>query len=232
MPSSATSTMPVLPGCAPPVGGMGQKLAQRLAGRADKYRLMYQQFGLRPYNVFLVWTRWGGTERGEGNERETRRVLITPSPKVQDLTAIALQANSAGLLPVGSVRISQVTTTLNLENLLGHRLPGTPYFDSCGLPHIAGMGQPVALTGLTVAQQQQANAGLIHTDVNRIPETYEFFYEMTNSQMGDQSPRYKFRLFSTPYLNAEKFGWEFVLERISEDRSRAGESQIGTDSEG
>lgn len=202
-----------------------------MAHRADKYRLLYQRYGLRPYDVFLVWTRWGGFERGEGNEREVKMVQLLPSPKVQDLTAISLQPNSGGLLPVGTIRLSQITTNLTLENLTGRMLPGTPYFDSCGLPRMIGAGTPVALTGLTLAEQQQATAGFIHTDRNRIPETYDFFYEVVQTGV-PHALRPKYRLFSTPYLNAEKFGWELILERVSEDRSREAEGQVGVDPDG
>jgi hypothetical protein len=213
-----------------PLGSYQQTLAARLAKRADKLRVKYQQFGLRPYLVWMVWTRWGGEERGEGVEREQRRVQILPAPKVQDLTAISLQPQSGGLLPVGSVRISSVTTTLSLNMLLGRQLPGMQFFDACGLPQMIGAGTPVALVGRTQEEQMFINAGIQKVNTNRIPETYEFFYEITNAAIPD-SPRYKFRLFNTPFLNAEKFGWEFVLERISEDRNAAGESQIGTDHE-
>ena len=94
-----------------------------------------------------------------------------------------------------------------------------------------GAGTPVALVGRTAEEQMFIQAGIQKVDTHRIPETYEFFYEVINSALVEPS-RAKFRLFSTPFLNAEKFGWEFVLERISEDRNSLGESQIGPDHEG
>lgn len=105
-------------------------LMARLAGTAarpgviDRARQIAVNMGARPYRVELVWTTWTGAERGEGTERELARLELLPSPQVTDLTSVALNAFSAGKLPVGSVRLSEVSAGRYTEDLLrGLRLP-------------------------------------------------------------------------------------------------------------
>ena len=104
-------------------------LAQRLQPTVDRLRARMTRFGLRPYQVFMVWTRWSGIERGEGAERELARIEIVPRPKVDDLTRVSLSPFSAGILPVGSLSISEVSGMLTADNLRGYAVPGKPYVD-------------------------------------------------------------------------------------------------------
>lgn len=208
--------------------GAKNGLAARLASKADQYRMRYMTMGLRPYNVFLVWTKWTGKERGEGEEVQLARVMILPSPDVTDLTAVSYASNSAGILPVGSVRLSQVTTLLSFEALTGTELPKQPYYDACGVPRYQGAGIPVASMGLTPIEQALYEARMLQHRSDRIPEPYEFFYELVLATE-DNSPPMKFRLFANPFRRPGKFDWNLTLERVSEDRSRTLESQMGID---
>lgn len=81
------------------------------------------KLGLRPYNVFLVWTKWTGTERGEGHEKEIKRVPILPTPKVEDLTSISFNLVAAGAVPTGSVRVSKIASVYTADMLTGHVFP-------------------------------------------------------------------------------------------------------------
>lgn len=212
--------MPVVPGVA---GCGGVPLAQRLAPTVDRLRQRLTGFGLRPYLVFLVWTRWTGLERGEGEEVELRRAPIVPNPKVEDLTSLTFNPFSAGVLPVGSLRLSEVTTRLTADNLLGKLVPPQSYFDGC---RFQGAGRQLAPEALG-----QSPADSIGHSPPALPshvhEPNEFFYEVVEQVPGAQ--RSKFRPFSQPFRRAGKFDWTIVLERISEDRDRRARSNVGVD---
>jgi hypothetical protein len=94
-------------------------LAHRFASRADGLRQLATRFGVRPYNVWLVWGVWSGRERGAGSFKVLREIPIVPNPVVQDLTAISLDPRSAGVLPVGSVRLTRVSATYSAAMLSG-----------------------------------------------------------------------------------------------------------------
>lgn len=108
-----------------------RSLAQRLAPRVDRIRQLSTRFGLRSRRVFLVWTKFTGAERGEGREREIRRIELLPTPKVSDLTSLALTPYAAGILPVGSIRLDYVSALLS-EELLRGKLP--PADEKIGAP--------------------------------------------------------------------------------------------------
>lgn len=99
-------------------------LAHRLSPRVDRLRQFATKFGIRPYRLFLTWSLWSGTERGEGEERVVKRVEVLPTPKVTDLTSQSLAAFSGGVLPLGSVRVSEISAaTMTLDVLTGRMYP-------------------------------------------------------------------------------------------------------------
>jgi len=60
---------------------------------------------------------------------------------------------------------------------------------------------------------------------SHIPQPWEFFYEIREDGRGDQLPlRQSYRLLSPPFRDAGKVQWTIMLERISEDRGRHGQS--------
>jgi hypothetical protein len=166
-------------------------IVARLGSTVDRARQAATRVGARPYRCFLVWTCWGGEEAGEGAEREVARVEILPTPIVRDLTGVALSPVASGVLPVGSLRVTEVSTLLTADQLTGKAVP------------------------------------LAHED--RIPEPYDFFYEVTLDARGDpQPPRNRYRLAALPSLDVERtFGWALLLERVSGDVDRHGQPQIG-----
>lgn len=200
-----------------------RNLVERLSPRLDRIRQRtLVRFGLRPYEVFLVWTRWDGEERGEGQkETQLASVRIVPRPKVVDLTTLSLSPFAAGILPVGSVRLEAVTTSLTEDNLLGNAVPSASYLDSCGLPR-AGRLQS-APGALQLRPGDVVGKAFPRLDPSGPPRNVDFFYEIVEDRSG--SERKKFRPFSTPTRRGDKFDWTIVLERVSEDRRRSGETR-------
>jgi len=92
-----------------------------MAGRADRLRQIAVKFGLRPYRVFLVWTRWTGGEHGAGEEVEMRRVELLPSPQVK--TSVQRTLLNPGVFPTGTVAVSRVSATYPNALLTGEQPP-------------------------------------------------------------------------------------------------------------
>ena len=102
--------------------------AQRLSKVMDRANQRMVQLGFRPYNVDLVWSRWTGGERGAGFEEPFKRVAITPSPIVTDLSNIALSPVATGILPMGSLKLDRIGVCYTSDELMGRLTgePGTP----------------------------------------------------------------------------------------------------------
>lgn len=170
------------------------RLGTRLA---DNLRQLNTKFGARPYRVFMVWTKWTGSERGEGDERVLLEREILPTPKVESIDTVSMTLFASGVLEMGSVHVTEVSLTLTRDILTGRAIPGLGIVD-------------------------------------HIPQPFEFFYEIREDGRGEvgtgvQPARLKFRLAVDPFRAATKPYWTFMLERISEDRSRLGKSNIGDD---
>lgn len=162
-------------------------LANRLSRVVDRGRQVDARLGNRPYQVFLCWTKWGGEERGEGLEEVVCRIPIVPTPVVADLTSVSLSPFGGGILPVGSVRVTEISVTYSLETLAGRVVPGKE---------------------------------------DQVPHPYDFFYEVVEDgrhELCEGKPiRPRFRLLSTPFLDAPKQQWVIVLERQSGDMGKDG----------
>lgn len=108
-------------------GEAQRTLAHRLAPRVDRLRQLNTRFGLRPYRVFLVWTKFGGAERGEGDENLIKREELLPTPKVTDLNAVSKTLYTVGVLPVGTIRVEEISATYTADFLEGKIIePGKP----------------------------------------------------------------------------------------------------------
>jgi hypothetical protein len=223
-------------GCSPPIApsfvqhrfcGI-QGITQRLAPKVDRIRARtVEAAGLTPYDVFLVWTHWTGRERGEGEEQELRRHRIAPSPVVEDLSNVSLALMSAGVLPVGSLRLSSISTRYTADELHGRLVPPDTMYDGCGEP----MRSPfpsAPLDALEPVRRDELGRPLPPRK-DRIPEPFGFFYEVVLRTAPTPQQRMKFRPMSEPFYDAGKFGWSLTLERVSEDRDRQGRSNYGTD---
>lgn len=173
-----------------------RSLANKLAPLADRLRQLNTNFGIRPYRVFLTWTRFGGEERGEGHEKMFARAEILPTPKVSSLDAVSFSIFHAGTLPVGSIRVEEVSAAAFTEDMLrGLKVPDGSYLDP---------------------------------DEQKIPEPYDFFYEVVEDGRGDGEPaRDRYRLLSKPFRRAGKVDWTLMLERVSPDRTRDDQSVFG-----
>lgn len=170
-------------------------LAQKLAPLADRMRQLNTRFGIRPYRVFMNWTLWNGEEAGQGHEELKRRVEILPTPLVKSLDALAFSAWHAGTLQVGSVKVSEVSVVQYSEDQLRGLDPRV----------IPGLD----LTGVNVT----------------IPEPWDFFYEVVeDGRAGPIPDRPRFRLANTPFRQAEKMQWTFMLERTERQRTRKDKS--------
>jgi len=211
-------------------GGLLGRLAPTVARLRNRFNTA---FGTKAYDVYLVWTRWGGSERGEGDEHPILQLELLPTPVVEDLASVAFQGTTGGILPVGSVRLTQVTPMITANVLEGNNPPDLRYLDMadrCGRPaRVYGQpAVPASLAGLTPIEAARANAGLSPYASNRIPDRVSFFYEIVERN-APGARRQRFRLSSTPFRRKGQFDWTLVLERESEDRTRGGESKIGRD---
>lgn len=166
-------------------------LVHRLGRVADRVRGIATRLGARPFRVFLVWQVWNGGDRGEGTVREYRRIEILPTPRIDNIDALANATSIAGTIPTGNLRIQEVSVIEFKQDLL--------------------------------------NGYLVNED-EKIPEPYEFFYEVVqDDRHGGHEHRSKFRLTAPPALMANRASWVLLLERISEDRDRSGVDQTGQD---
>ncbi len=92
-------------------------------GLADRLRQLHTKFGARSRRVFLVWVRWTGHTAGEGHAEVVREVELLPTPKV-DALGVTFNPYSGGELPVGTLRLSEVSAALPMDTLLGRLIPG------------------------------------------------------------------------------------------------------------
>lgn len=99
-------------------------LVNRFNPKADRLRQLSTKFGLRPYRMFLVHTKWDGAERGEGFEHLTSRAELLPTPQIINMDNVSFSFFHAGTLPVGSIRVDQISGTFTEDTLrgkLGHQ---------------------------------------------------------------------------------------------------------------
>lgn len=169
------------------IGGLGDVV--------DDIRQIATDLGARPYRVFLLWTLAGGEERGEGDERLLAELELLPTPSVQDLTSITFAPYSAGKLPVGSVRVSQISTRYGEDVLAGNILP----------------------TGA----QPDARRGDFFYEVREV-EGLAGQCGPNEDGLVRQPLRKRYRLLGGPYRVPTRVMYEVILERASEDRKRDG----------
>lgn len=111
-----------------PVGAAARTVLARIAPAVDQARQIATEIGARPYQVFLVWGRWGGAERGDGTFRELARLQLVPNPLVE-MMQFQRTPYSAGVLPVGTVRVSKISQSYTQPTLQGDALPNGDEFD-------------------------------------------------------------------------------------------------------
>lgn len=190
-----------------------RSFANRFAPRADRLRQIAVKFGVRPYRVALVWTKWGGPERGRGREIEIGRTEILPTPLVRGLDNVQRMFFSGGLLPVGSIRVTEISALFTQDQLTGLAVPR----DACDAE------------SLTPPRLDEAKR-LQRPSVQSLPEPLDFFWEVFEDGRGDNpSDKTRYRLSAWPMRNAEQVSWECLLERVSNDPNRDGSLNSGFD---
>jgi len=185
-------------------------LANRFTRLADRVRQLNTRFGLRSRRVFLVWTKWTGAVRGEGNEKVINVVELLPTPKVSDLTAISRNVMAQGTVPTGSIRVEQISAGAFTEDQLrGLTIPGISPMAPNGT-----IGAPVNPVGLN----RNSNPRI------------DFWYEVVEDGRGDNPAfRQRYRLLNGPTRQEGRLQWVVGLERASEERDRLGIPQIDLD---
>jgi hypothetical protein len=180
-------------------------LAARFGPLADRLRQLNTKFGIRPYRVFLNWTRFSGDARGAGSETLVQRTEILPTPKVASLDSTTFSMFHAGTVPVGSVKISEISVSSYTEDILRGLDPNA----------IPAFSQMVP----------QGQVSLLDTG---IPQPFDFFWEVVMDDRGGENPvRFRYRLLNKPFLLAGSVMWTVMLEKTSEDRLRSDASVFG-----
>lgn len=200
-------------GCTSGCSSQRTSLATRLQSLADRGRSIHARFGMRAYRVFLVWLWWEGGEKGIGRVQVARRVEIDPIPRVADLTSITFSPVSAGVLPVGSLRVDQISGRYSAEQLAGLAIPCLPTTPATRL---------AAMRDGTYNDPPPKEDALA---TESLPPNVEFFYEVVEdgrtARKGEEPRRERYRLLSRPFRRPEKNDWIVVLERQSGDMRRA-----------
>lgn len=183
-----------------------RSLAQRTARIADRVRdRVSVHFGMRPYRVFLTWTKSGlspESERGDGTERILARVELLPVPRVSDLTALSFRSWSIGTVPEGSLRVDRVSAYYYSDDVLrGLRIPYAPE----GQPPVPGRYR----SGPGGDQQYAQWA--------------DFFIEVVeDGRADDPAARRRFRLMGDPFRDTDGQQWTLLLQRADRDMGRDG----------
>lgn len=104
-------------------GEAARTLANRLGVRlAPRLWQLKTRFGIAPYRVFLLWSKWSGTERGEGKEQLVHREELLPTPIVE-YGGIQFDGSNIGRLQTGFVTLKEVVVTYTADVLQGLKLP-------------------------------------------------------------------------------------------------------------
>lgn len=96
---------------------------------ADKLRDLLVKFGLRSYNVRIVYTRWSGGERFKGQEYVVKTLPILPTPKLEGIGSLDETITAIDSQEFGSVKLSRISGRISEEELTGHMRDGAPLAD-------------------------------------------------------------------------------------------------------
>ena len=138
----APATNPCAPGFALPTAGVGAQpnlenrpqqqvplcgtLARSLISVADGIRNLYASFGLRPYVVRIIKTRWSGGRRGVGAETVISETPILPVPLASDISSLAEVNTAVGVDEFGEIVVSQISGAYTEDFLRGQDSQGRP----------------------------------------------------------------------------------------------------------
>lgn len=88
------------------------------ADLVDDLRNLHADLGNRPYRVFLIWTRWTGSRRGEGIEEVVREQELLPVPLIA-VDGVALQLQNIGMDEIGTAQASELSPRFTEFELRG-----------------------------------------------------------------------------------------------------------------
>ena len=101
-------------------------LGRTLIPTADIIRNLYTQFGLRPYNINLVRTRWSTGFRSRATELVVSSTPLLPTPRVSDMSAVTEIVTPIGLDEFGEILLSEVSGAYTEDELRGANKYGDP----------------------------------------------------------------------------------------------------------
>lgn len=179
----------------------GRSLAVDLRPLVDELRAMHSEFGLRPYRVFLVWGRWSGGARGEGQLQVRDREEILPTPLVEGMDGVSQFVRPVGLTEEGGARVKEISAAWTEDLLVGLR---DGYVDES--PPFQRTMQRDAEFWWEVRELRPRPAGLQ-------PEPRE----------GAARTR-RFRVVGVPAISRDNFEWVVALEKQEYDPSREGDA--------
>lgn len=102
-------------------------LGRIMVGVADSLRDLFTVFGLRPYLVRLVRTRWTGGARNLGEEsviNDPEQLL--PTPLILDIMTLQPIVSAIGSTEMNAVMLTEVSGCYTEEQLRGIDSDGTP----------------------------------------------------------------------------------------------------------
>lgn len=105
---------------------LAASLGQDLVPVADSIRDIATEFGMRPYEVTLVRTRWSGTARNQGVENVVQETVLLPTPLITDLSGVAQINTAIGLDEFGEVLLQEISPSMREEQLRGFGPNGEP----------------------------------------------------------------------------------------------------------
>lgn len=94
-------------------------LGQRLIPVVDGARDLLTKFGLRPYRVKIIRTRFAGPRRNVGPETVIHELDILPTPLVVDLSSLTEEVTVVGREESGSIQLQKISGRYTEETLLG-----------------------------------------------------------------------------------------------------------------
>jgi hypothetical protein len=157
-----------------------------------------------------------------------KSIALLPNPKVEDLSAIALDPRSAGILAAGSVRLTLISATYSADLLRGHYFPTEP---SDRLPPDVEFFYELIEDG---RDRGDPMAGLSPGDCGGACEkVFGSHAAGGGAQASGVGPpqlppvAQRFRPASEAFRRPGKVDWTIMLERVSEDRDREGREQVG-----
>jgi hypothetical protein len=118
-PAVVSDTAKLLPLCG--------TLARTLVPVADSLRDLFTTFGLRPYVVNIVRTRWSSGKRGVGVEVvQPNPIALLPTPLLTDMSAVTEVNTPIGLDEFGEVLVQQISGRYTDDFLRGLDRDGRP----------------------------------------------------------------------------------------------------------